>query len=287
MTYLKFLLFVCAFIGVALFCKKQTDGFRIDKISSKLRFHPEWEVKRPEPQDLLHIKKILRQPFRYLGKGAQTFVFASADGKYIIKFFRYDHMGDAPFLKKLPFKRAERRVARLQNKLNQDFTSYKLAYDHMKEETALLYVHLNKTDDLGQKIELIDKLGISHCLPLDGLEFVVQRKATLLYPALNTLIHKGQEKEGKELISCLIALLVKRCQKELFDKDPDLLTNFGVVEGKVVQIDPGRFKKDPSESKDRHYKDEIIRITDKLHLFLKQESLALAEELEKQLEEIL
>jgi hypothetical protein len=137
---------------------------------------------------------------------------------------------------------------------------------------------------LQQKIELIDKLGISHFLFLDELEFVVQKKADLLYPTLQSMMNKGQEQEAKELLSRLIALLVTRCQKGIFDKDPDLFTNFGVVNGKPIQIDPGRFKKDPSESDPQKYKDEIIRITDKLHMSLQKEYKTLCEELERQCE---
>lgn len=284
MAWFKAILFICGFVGVAFFCKKQTDGFRIDKICSSLPFHPEWEVEALGAEDIGEVKKILDQPFRYLGKGAQSFVFASQDGRYVIKFFRYDHMGEAPILKKLPFERTRQRVAKLEAKLEQDFTSYKIAYDHLKEETGLVYLHLNKTETLQQKIELIDKLGISHFLSLDELEFVVQKRAELLYPALQGMMDKGQEEEAKELLSRLMALLVTRCQKGIFDKDPDLFTNFGVIHGRPIQIDPGRFKKDPSESDPQKYKDEIIRITDKLYMSLQKEYKTLGEELQRQRE---
>ena len=278
---LKPLLFACCFVCVHLFCKKQTDGFTVSKITSHLPFHSKWEVLQPPEEKI--VQEILSQPFRYLGKGAQSFVFASDDGKYVIKFFRYDHMGDKGFLKYLPFKRTKRRVGRLRAKLQQDFSSYKLAYDNLKDETALVYLHLNKTETLLERLELVDKLGISHFLSAGELEFVVQKRASLLVPALQDLMKKGQEEEAKAVISQLISLLKRRCQKEIFDKDPDLFTNFGIINGKPIQIDVGRFKADPSESDPHIYKDEIIRITDKLHKLLQEEYPSLDNELQKQI----
>ena len=282
MFMLKAAFFICAFVCVALFCKKETDGFRIDKILSNLSFHPEWEIKEESEE----IKEILKQPFRYLGKGAQSFVFAADDGKTVIKFFRYDHMGESPLLKMLPFERAKARAAKLETKLKQDFMSYKLAYDHLKEETGLLYLHLNKTKHLDQTIELVDKLGISHKLSLDDLEFVVQKRASLIRPSIEGLMENGQEMEAKELISKVVKLLVTRCERGLFDKDPDLFTNFGVIKGCPIQIDPGRFKKDASESDPEKYKEEIIRITDKLHVWLEEKYPVLDKELQKEIHEI-
>ncbi len=272
-------LFICGFIGAALFCKKQTDGFRIDKITSHLTYHSEWAVNLPETDK---IQECLNQPFRYLGKGAQTFVFASEDGKYVIKFFRYDHMGDETFIRYLPFERFQLRVAKLKQKLEQDFTSYKIAYDNLKEETGLVYIHLNKTPSLLQKIHLVDKLGISHFLDLDDLEFVVQKRASLLVPTLQEMIRNGQDEAAKSVITQLISYLKTRCDKEIFDKDPDLFTNFGVIEGKVIQIDVGRFKYKTSDNK----KEEIIRITDKLHHLLQEKSPLLDKELQRCIYEI-
>lgn len=282
MGILKIALFICGFVFMALFCKKETDGFRVDKILSSLSFHPEWEIKEKSEE----IQKILAQPFRYLGKGAQAFVFASDDGKTVIKFFRYDHMGESPLLKMLPFERTKIRAAKLEAKLHQDFMSYKLAYDHLKEETGLLYLHLNKTKHLNQKLEIIDKLGISHKLSLDDLEFVVQKRASLLCPSIEKLMESGQGREAKDLVSKVVSLLVTRCERGLFDKDPDLFTNFGVIENSLIQIDPGRFKKDASESDPEKYKEEIIRITDKLHVWLQEKYPNLDEVLQKEIYEI-
>src|SRR5689334_8640410 len=45
----------------------------------------EWDVEiSPE------VVSILEQPFHYLAKGGQSYVFGSSDGKYVLKLFRFD-----------------------------------------------------------------------------------------------------------------------------------------------------------------------------------------------------
>ena len=58
------------------------------------------------------------------------------------------------------------------------------------------------------------------------------------------------------------------------------------MSGRPIQIDPGRFKKDASESNPQKYKGEIIRITDKLHLRLEKEYKTLDKELQRLVHEI-
>src|SRR5437868_3279127 len=81
----KILLSLLLLYGVERFCHKQTDGFSIYNISSNLSFREEWEI----PQETTEAKIILAQPFYYLGKGAQSYVFESEDGNFVLKFFRH------------------------------------------------------------------------------------------------------------------------------------------------------------------------------------------------------
>lgn len=256
----KVVIFVLCFYGMARFCKKQTGSFTIARISSKLSYHPQWDV---GPGDEDEVKKILSQPFHFLGKGAQSFVFASEDGQTVIKFFRHHH------LKK-------------NSKLAKDFGSYKLAYDLLRDETGLLYLHLNKTEHLNQTLDLVDKIGIHHPINLDNFEFLVQRRATLSYVALENWIRAGKIDEAKQALTGLVQLLSARSSKGLLDKDPDLNTNFGFIGVKPIQFDIGRFKKreaaaDPTE---------IVRITDNLHQWLMARSPELDEHLKKELEKV-
>jgi hypothetical protein len=257
---LKLLLFAGCLYGAAKFCKKQTGSFTVARITSDLPFHPEWVVDTSNEERARHA---LSQPYRFLGKGAQSFVFASEDGAWVIKFFRHHH------LKK-------------NSKLAKDFGSYKLAYERLRGETGLLYLHLNKTSHLNQTLDLIDNLGIHHPINLDQYEFLVQQRARPAYPALLEWIREGKIAEAKEALTALVQLLATRSNKGIHDKDPDLNTNFGFIGTAPIQFDIGRFKL--RETPPDH--DELVRITDNLHQWLMQRAPELDEHLREELKKL-
>ncbi|MBS0616463.1 MAG: hypothetical protein JSR58_07935 [Verrucomicrobia bacterium] len=276
MRIIKLALFLVCFFSIARFVRGQTDGFTWAKVRSELPFHPEWAVDSSVPQ-------IFDQKFHYLGKGAQSFVFASQDGKYVLKFFRHHHMRAPWIIRSLPFAWAQAKAQKKESKLKKDFLSYTIAFREMPEETGIIYLHLNKTDHLKKKVTFVDKLGTFHEVDLDGMEFMVQKRATLLYPSIAQLMEKGETEKAKGAIADLLELLQKRMRKGIFDKDPDLNTNFGYVGGKPIQIDVGRFRYD----RDRPFsKDEIIRITDHFHQWLMIQYPVLDDYLRERLNEI-
>ncbi len=272
---LKIFLFVICFVITAKFCKEQTGRFTILRITSKLTPQPEWETAPLSSEEKNRIKEILSQPYSYLDKGVQSFVFASEDGQYVIKFFRHDHL-DAPF-----WLTPNQRIKK-QAQLCKEFLSYKLAFQNLREQTGLVLVHLNKTEDLHQTLDLVDKLGIHHPLPLDNYEFLIQKRASLLYTALNQMIEENKISDAKETLSNLVELLAHLAKEGISDKDPDLITNFGVIGTKPIQIDVGRFSpRDPHVDKD-----EILRITDCLNQYLTTRCPELQQHLKTQIEKL-
>lgn len=257
---LRLLIFTLCFYGTARFCKKQTGSFTIARISSDLAYHSEWDV---ETQNEKEVQQILSQPFHFLGKGAQSFVFASEDGSTVIKFFRHHHL-------------------QKNSKLAKDFGSYKLAFEKLRDETGLLYLHLNKTSHLNQTLDLVDKIGIHHPINLDRYEFLVQKRAKLAYPALQEWIDSGKTEDAKQALTALVQLLATRSNKGIHDKDPDLNTNFGFIGTTPIQFDIGRFKLRETAAD----QNELIRITDNLHQFLMQRAPQLDEHLKEELRKI-
>ncbi len=238
----KILLILLFVTALSLFARKKTDGFTVERILSSHTFHKEWETAISTAEEKTALEA-LNQPFFYLGKGAQCYAFASKDGKYVIKCFRHDHMRLPLHLCFLPQSWTKQREERGAQKLLKDFSSYKLAFEELREETALLYLHLNKTDHLKQELTLVDKIGIAHTLSLDGLEFVLQKRADLLYEQIEAWVKCGNVDSVKGAIDTLIMQINTRLTKGISDKDPNIKTNFGIIEGKVVQIDIGRFRK--------------------------------------------
>ncbi len=277
--------------GVYRFCYKQTDGFHLSKIQSTLPFDPAWSVTPLNEREDEKIRKILNQPFTYLSKGAQSYVFESQDKEYVIKFFRVSHIEAPRWLTSLWLPRSlenwrKEKIGIKEAKRIKDFTSYKMAYEEMQEESGLLYIHLNKTDKtdsvLGHKATLFDKIGIKHTVDLDKMEFMVQKKATLFYPTLEKWLAAGQKEKVQKGIEQLLELFSKRRALKIADKDPDLKSNFGFIGEKPIQFDMGRFKRgENSSKKNESLRDEMIRLTDELKLWLKKRDPVLAEELEQ------
>ena len=77
------------------------------------------------------------------------------------------------------------------------FNSYQDAYEHLRVNQGLLYIHFNKTRELKTKVHLIDQRGKLDVLDLDGIEFVVQKHAQKIYDALNGWVEEGNLDQAK------------------------------------------------------------------------------------------
>lgn len=266
LKYSKRLALFLLIVQFSYFCHIQTDGFTIRKIHSKLEYNPKFETSILEKEELENIQHILSQKFYYYGKGAQCYAFLSEDGKYILKFIRFPRLSVHPLLGYLPLPSSlksfrEKKEERMNGRLDRHFTSFKIAHDYLKKETGILFLHLNKTNFLNTKITLLDRLNIAHALQADGLEFILQKKAEMVYPALDQFVDTNQTDLAKQAIDSILNLFVKRCKEGVFDADPNLQTNFGLVGSQAVEFDIGRFCLDPNEKNPSVYLDEIHRIT--------------------------
>ncbi|MBS0620620.1 MAG: hypothetical protein JSS61_04075 [Verrucomicrobia bacterium] len=277
-TALKICALILAAIFLKRFCYSKTDGFALYKIQSELTANPDWDVEEMCDTTLFD------QPYHYLAKGAQSYVFLSEDGKTVIKFFRLYHLLPPLWLTKLslPFCYQAYFVDKLlekQEELRKDFESYKIAFHEMREETGLIYLHLNQTAMLNKTLTLVDKIGIEHRVSLDKMQFLVQKKADLVYPGIEKIVDTQGLEAAKGAITSLVSLLTQRVEKGIFDKDPDLNSNFGFLGTQAVQIDVGRFRYRSEEMSPAMKRDEILRITDNFRQWLSQNYPPLVEAL--------
>jgi hypothetical protein len=288
---LYWLIFIGIFWTVGYWCRIPTRGFSVSKIRSSLTYSPSWTVNSPSETEQLELKAALGQPYHFLSKGAQCFVFLSEDGLYVIKFFKLHHLQPAYILRNihLPLFLQPCRLRKFLEKradLDKTFTSYKIAFQELKKETGLLFLHLNKSDTLRTTLTISDNLGISHQLNLDEIEFFVQKRASLFYPHLQKTINEKSPDVAKKMLSQLVARFVERNQKGIFDKDPDLNTNFGFLDDELIQIDIGRFSMDPQRKDPEIYKTEIQRVTNGFNCWLRVHHPLLSDHLEKEIARI-
>jgi hypothetical protein len=236
MTFLKFLGFCVFFILVLRFCHWQTDGFTLSKIHSESVFEKKWETPSPNAE----ILKILAQKFTYLSCGNTCYVFESEDGKFVLKFFKQHHLYPLSWIGDVPIPKLQKR----REKKERVFTSCKLAFDELKEETGLVYLHLNPTHGALPRLTFTDKIGISHTVPLDQLQFLLQKKAENAYSHIQCLLKNHDYIGAKKGIEEILKLMVTISEKGFNDLDPNIGTNLGFIENRPVKIDVGPLVKD-------------------------------------------
>ncbi len=237
----KWLLICFSVIGISRFCHLQTDGFQVAKIASAIEQNN--PILLSEEQ-----KTILSQRFFYMAKGAQSYVFVSEDGQFVLKFLRQPRLALLKLWHKwlLPVRSLiAHKIEKKEQEMAKDMQSIELAYQDLKEETGLLFIHLGTSADLFQ-INIVDKLYIEHSLNAGSVAFIVQKKAVGAKQQLQKWLQNQQIKEAGDGLKELLALIKSRREKKIVDLDPNLTKNFGFIDGKAIQMDTGRFFKDDS-----------------------------------------
>ncbi len=253
-------------------------GFSTKKITSQYPHEKRWEIVGDDKQAL----KILNQPFTYLSSGNHTYVFASEDGRHIIKFFKQKHMRTQSLL---PM--AKSTSNRRKKERKNSYTSYKIAYEALPELTATTYLHLTKTEHLNQKITLIDQHGKRHQLAADEMEFLLQRRAEVGFAHIEQLLKKGEEEQALDALCAYLKLIKTRAQKGIGDTDRQLFKNYGFIDGKPVEIDIGDFVCDPQAAIPINIIQELAEVSVQLLDFISTHAPELVDQLQKRIEQII
>lgn len=273
---LLFLCLIVAIYGAGRLYFYVTGGFRIAHISSDFIPDPQWDTRALSDLEWQEVRKAVDQPFSYLGKGCQSYVFLSEDGGYVVKFFKYQRFRPHPILTQLSFlppveKLVKEKKEKKKIKLDALYSSWKLAFDHFPSHTGLIYVHLNKTKNLfSHPVTFYDKIGRGHTLELDGMEFLIQKKAIMLCDELDLLMAEGKEKNAQELITSLFDQVVLEYHKGFADNDHALMQNTGVIDHIPVHIDVGQFVQNESMKDPTIYWQELYNKFYKFRLWLKE-----------------
>lgn len=285
-------LVILSLYGISRLYYRLTGGFMVSNITSDFSFQPQWEVRPLITDEHEEFAQALGQSYDYLGKGCQSYVFASRDGKYVIKFFKYQRYRLQPWLAYFPplpaiAKYRQEKLNKKWNKLDGFVQSWKVAFENLKEETALVFVHLNKTADLHQKITLYDKIGQKHVVELDRMEFCIQRRAQMLCDVLLDYKSKGDLAGAQQLIYQLLHLILSEYSRGLADNDHALMQNTGIVEDKPMHIDVGQFVFSEDVRKSAIFHQELFTKTYKFKLWLRDNYPELGSYLEEELQQII
>lgn len=283
-----FIFLVMIYGGIRLYFYA-TDGFSVANITTHLANNPAWEMRPLTYQEQDEANNALSQTYRYWAKGHQAYVFISEDEKYVLKFLKFQRIRVDPWLANLPYPSfmnswVQEKVDHKNNKLMELFKSWKIAFENLKDETALLMVHLNKTDHLNQQIKIVDPIGISHSLNLDDAVFLLQKKADLMCPQIQQWMSSNKKEDAQKMISSMLALYISEYQRGLGENDQHILRNMAILDDKPVHIDLGRFVKDEHLKNPKVYRNELVYKLLKFRIWLQTNFPELADYLTKELE---
>lgn len=232
--------FLFIFLGIHWidFKKRHPDSFSVDKIAL--------DVEGPFLcEGCPNLENNLQQPFFYLGRGTQSIAFESKDQRYVIKFFLKKGIGGKKryripsFFDLFPShcrEKAKKKRERREKCLTAALQRYGIAFEHLREETGLLAVHLRSSPLSLPRCRVFDRYGTEHCIDLNRASFVLQKRAKPIQQIFS-------EWGSQEKVLCAIEeLLERRAKKGFSDLKRGILFdgNYGIVGEQAIFFDPGR-----------------------------------------------
>ena len=219
---------------------------------------------------------LFKQPYFYLSKGRQCFVFVSLDGKTVIKFFNYDRFRFPSYLALTSRLKAyaKKRSMRFQT----TFNSLQIAEAYLKEETGLIALHLQKSNNL-PFLTIFDPSSRCRIIDLNRVAFLVQKRAL----PLSSEIYK---RKMNDIIDAYCSFLKTRCEKKISDDDRDCMLNFGFDQNRLINLDPGRLFFSNRFNSREGIEKEIRIATKRLHKYLMRKNPKWLPYLEQRVEEL-
>ena len=210
----------------------RTDGFHQSKIARDL----------PNAQESFasdEVLTIISQPFRYLDKGRQCFVFASEDGRYVLKLFNQSYF-QMPWYSFLCFAKELQKRSKRRTFFE---SSYEIAFKEFGEE--IVHLHMGPSHHLPTK-QMQGPAHDSFVINLNEVPFILQRRGQPFYAGLEWVYQKEGMQGLYREIDAFISQIAKRISKHIADADVDVEHNWGYVDGKIFHLDPGRLYRDAS-----------------------------------------
>lgn len=275
-----------ATVSTGILYRSLTDGFQPSHVQSSFIHRENWQEPPLSPDKQKKVNTILKEHFSYLGRGAQSYAFVSKSGKYVLKIINQMHF-KLPRWKDMLYRalrmEKERRkgIARREKRIHFFLSSSTIAYENLREETGILYLHLNRTNHLPKPVTVIDKRGVSHFLDPNNIDFLLQKKAELIAPFIIRCMKEGNKIKAKRQIMRLIAFLIRISKKGIAETDKNLMINAGFVDDQPIFIDIGRFVKDKRFKKKEVYQKDVIKRTLPLKKWLRSHYPTLVPTLEK------
>lgn len=289
----KFTYFVfvsCLLIGLTYLYYELVGDFRKGNITYELPEHLIWTTPEATSEQTAWLDDLLNQKFRWLGEGRQIYAFASQDGKYVLKVFKFNRLKPSvllnyfsyiPIFKEYCMRQERKRLHRL-DKL---FLGYRTAYHCDPQYSSIRFIHLNKSTDLKRQVIITDRLGIEHRLNADEIIFAIQDYARNTKEVLTSFLEKGDLANVKQHIRQLFDMYLAEYSMGIMDQDRNILSNTGFAKSHPMRLDVGQLKQDDTLNPSV-YKADLIKIaTTRLNRWLHKHYPEVHAELSRDMEE--
>lgn len=219
--------------------------------------------------DFEQLDAIFMQPFTYLGHGKQMVAFESSDKKHVLKLFNPMRPLKKKWFTKWKYwkrynslKWIKREWFQKEKRLQKLFERHQLAFEKIRLETGLEFVHLKPSKRVCHLVHLTDNRGRKQIVSLADTPFVLQEKATLVPDHLKALLAKGDLPGAADAVAKLKNLLQTRLEAGITDRIQTMWNNYGFVGNRPIQIDVGRIRFDAALLEKKE--EESQRITQNL-----------------------
>lgn len=189
--------------------------------------------------DYNFLKNLLDQPFKYLDRGRQSYVFESQDGQYVLKFF--DLKRYQPGWLTLFSASSERRMERKKTRL---FKGYQIAYEHDRDHAVIVFQQLVPNPTLNLNALLIDRFGFNHDVDLATVPFIIQEKGVATRQVISELLSQDDLEGAKWHLRRLLDMYYDEYTRGLYDRDHNFMYNTGFIGDKPIRLDVGRLRAD-------------------------------------------
>jgi hypothetical protein len=252
----------CSFLS---FAEPLEPAFVPAEIPPAILFHPEWEA-----PSVSFEKDLFAYPYVYLGKGKQCQAFESTSGKYVIKFLS--------FCRKNP----PQRIQQIEKNLGKIASHYLLAFTAFQQETGLIDLHLNRTENY-PSIRVKDAFGVKYTIDLNTTAFVIQRRAKPFEKTILEWAESNEFDKARKGLSDLLHLFATRSSHGLEDPESHFEGNFGFLDERPVQIDVGHLKKRRKQITPEEEKKQLRKLLSPFQKELSKRFPQLGEHLEAEL----
>lgn len=252
--------------------REKSQGFSPRMLAAPLSIAPKWKQRPPTQEEEEAISQALSQNYTFLGSGGQCSTFESADGLYVIKFFKQkafalpDWIDDFPLQWLIsPFKAAE--FAKTERKKSKAFSPFALCYDQLPEETGILYIHLLPSE-LDSELTFVGPDKNPYQIPLKKFAFVVQKKANLALETIGAQYARGDRRGAIQAIDDLLQLHIRLYKRGIRNRDANFRSNCGFIGQRPIIIDVGRIVYTETVKRPENYKRELERFLPRFRRWL-------------------